>query len=511
MRRWAAWIVLAFVVVTAGVLAAVGLRAALVRPDVVVGSKSFTESVILGEIAAERARRAGLTTEHKASIRGTRLVYEAVRSGAVDVYAEYTGTLAQEIFADRDIESMDDLRAALAEASLAMTEPIGFNNTYAIGVMPETARRLGLRTTSDLRNHPDLTLGFTNEFIEREDGWGALRGAYGLPQADVKGLDHDLAYRALASGAIDAKELYTTDAKIAALGLVVLEDDRGHFPRYDAVWLYNADLERRRPEMVAALHAMTGILDEAAMVRLNARTEIDGVEESVVARGFLAELLDETRDPAGAPAESRTARLLETTREHAVMVAASMLAAIALAVPLGVLAARSRLVGQIVLGASGLLQTIPSIAILALLVSLLAMANQFPAIVALFLYSLLPIVRNTHAGLVQIPRAVRDSAQSLGLPRPWTLLDVELPLALPSILAGIKTAIVINVGTATLGGFVAAGGYGEPIFAGIRRDDAGLILEGLVPAALMAIVLTLLLDALEFVLVPRGLRATRAG
>lgn len=468
-----------------------------------VGSKSFTESVLLGEMLAESARREGLRVEHKASLHGTRLVYEAVRSGAVDVYPEYTGTLLREIFADRQIATQDELRAALAEVGLAMSDPIGFNNTYAIGVLPETADRLGLSTISDLRNHPGLGLGFTNEFIERRDGWRALRDAYGLSQGDVRGIDHDLGYRALGSGAIDAKEVYTTDAKIESMGLTVLIDDREHFPRYDAVWVYRADLPDRLPAAMRAIESLTGVLDERAMSALNAQVDIDGRTEAEVALNYF-----ENRGLAsgtltlGGRIRQAASDIPRTTAQHAVLVGVSMLLAIAIAVPLGVMAARWSKLEQVVLGVSGILQTVPSLALLALLVSLLAVTGRVPTIIALFVYSLLPIVRNTHAGLTQIPQAVRDSARSLGLPRGRMLLDVELPLALPSIFAGIKTAVVINVGTATLGGFIAAGGYGDPILAGIRRVDTVLILAGLIPAALMAIVLTLLLDLLERTLVP---------
>ncbi len=470
-----------------------------------VGSKSFTESVLLGEILAERARREGLNVRHTASLRGTRLVFEAVKSGAIDAYPEYTGTLLREVFADQGLSSEVELRAALAEIGLAMSAPIGFNNTYAIGVMPATAEEFGLSTISDMRRAPNLRLGFTNEFIERNDGWRALKGAYGLPHEDVRGIDHDLGYRALGSGAIDAKEVYTTDAKIEDMGLVVLEDDLAHFPRYDAVWVYRADLPERLPAAIAAIEALTGILDERGMSSLNAQVDIDGRTEAEVALNYF-----ETGGAAegtltfGERTRQAIADIPRTTAQHALLVGASMLLAIVLAIPMGVLAARSSRFEQVVLGGSGILQTIPSLALLALLVSVLAITGAVPTIVALFVYSLLPIVRTTHSGLTQIPQSVRDSARSLGLPRGRMLLDVELPLALPSIFAGIKTAVVINVGTATLGAFIAAGGYGEPILAGIRRGDTMLILSGLIPAALMAIVLTLLLDLLERVITPSG-------
>ena len=139
-----------------------------------------------------------------------------------------------------------------------MSRPLGFNNTYAIGVREDLAARLGIRTLSDLRQHPELKLAFSNEFMERGDGWPGLRDRYGLPQRDVRGLDHDLAYRGLAAGEIQATDLYSTDAEIRAYRLRVLEDDRRFFPSYECVWLYRSDLPRRSPSAMRALPGWRG-------------------------------------------------------------------------------------------------------------------------------------------------------------------------------------------------------------------------------------------------------------
>ena len=192
------------------------------------------------------------------------------------------------------------------------------------------------------------------------------------------------------------------------------------------------------------------------------------------------------------------------------MVAVSLFWAVLVAVPLGVLAARRARLGQLVLGVVGVIQTIPAIALLVLLIRPVGWFSDelgYPqAVVALFLYSLLPIVRNTHAGLRAIPPPLSESAMALGLPPATRLFRVDLPLASPTILAGIKTAAVINVGFATLGGFIGAGGFGEPIFTGIRLNDYGIILQGALPAALLAILVQGLFELLERTLVPKGLR-----
>ncbi|MPY72050.1 MAG: ABC transporter permease subunit [Alphaproteobacteria bacterium] len=466
---------------------------------VAVGSKTFTESVILGGLAAQLLRDAGLDAAHRRALGGTRVLWQALLTGEIAAYPDYTGTVRREILAGRDVGTDAEMRAALAAAGVAATAPLGFNNSYALGVMKGTAARLGLRSVSDLAGHPELRFGFSNEFMDRVDGWPALRRAYALSRDRARGLDHDLAYRALAAGDIDVIDVYTTDAEIAYYDLVLLEDDRGHFPRYDAVMLYRADLE---PRAVAALKRLEGRIDAAAMAAMNAAVKLDGRPEEQVAAAFAGRIFGIA---AGGGAETRLDRLARTTADHLVLVAISLGAAIAVAIPLGVFAARRPRPGQAVLAVTGVIQTVPSLALLVFMIPLLGIGGP-PAVAALFLYSLLPIVRNTHAGLVGIAPALRESARALGLPRGARLRLVELPLAAPSILAGIKTSAVINVGTATLGALIGAGGYGQPILTGIRLDNLGLILEGAVPAALLALLVQGAFELAERRVVPKGLR-----
>ena len=468
------------------------------RP-LVVGSKKFTESVILGEVGAQLLRDAGFEARHRAEVGGTRVLWEALRRGDLDTYPEYTGTLLQEILADASLPDEAALRAHLAGLGLGMTAPLGFDNTYALGMPEAAAARLGIETISDLRAHPGLAFGFTNEFMDRADGWPGLRDAYALPQQDVRGLDHDLAYRALADGAIALTDLYATDAEIAYYGLRVLRDDRAFFPEYRAVYLYRLDLP---PPAAAALARLAGRLDAGTMQRLNARAKLERVPEPVVAADFLGEALAVEAEVTVA---GFWARLWRHTAEHLVLVGLSLLAAILAAIPLGIVAAKVGWLEQPVLGVVGVLYTIPALALLVFMIPLLGIGAA-PAMAALFLYSLLPIVRNTHAGLKGIPLPLRESAEALGLPPGARLRRVELPLALPSILAGVKTSAVINIGTATLGALIGAGGYGQPILTGIRLDDTALILEGAVPAALLALLAQGLFEVAERVLVPKGLR-----
>ncbi|RDS80768.1 ABC transporter permease subunit [Dyella monticola] len=464
-----------------------------------IGSKQFTESVILGEIARLAGREAGVQVVHQRELGGTAILWGALEHGDIDAYPEYTGTLTHELLKnvapDADIPT---LRAALKPLGIGITDSLGFDDTYAIGMRADRAAQLGIRRLSDLALHPDLHLAFSNEFMARSDGWPGLRQRYQLPQTNVRGMDHALAYRALASGAVDATDLYSTDAEIPYYHLRTLDDDRHYFPHYQAVYLYRLDLEQRSPAFVQALNKLAGRIDANAMRQMNALVKMQGKKEVEVAADFLGVQPD--RDGTGL-----WARLLQRTLEHLRLVLISLAAAVLLAIPLGVLAARSKRLGHLVMALSGVLQTIPSLAMFVFMIPLFGIGT-WPAIAALFLYSLLPIVRNTYAGLTGIAPDLRESAAALGLPRGVRLRRVELPMAMRSILAGVKTAAVINVGTATLGALIGAGGYGQPIVTGIRLDNIGLILEGAIPSACMALVVQALFEGVERWLTPRGMR-----
>ncbi|EMD82342.1 glycine betaine ABC transporter substrate-binding protein [Pacificimonas flava] len=475
------------------------------RAQIVVGSKLFTESVILGEMAQEAiTARTDEAVSHKRELGGTRIMWNALIAGEIDVYPDYTGTIRYEILPDEGLETDAALPAALATRGLEMSAPLGFSNTYAVAVTRETATRLGLRTTSDLRAHPNLRFGVSNEFLDRADGWQALAAAYDLPQTDVRGMIHDLSYRALASGQVDAVDAYTTDAQIAQYDLVLLEDDRNHFPVYDAVYLYRSDL----PEPAkAALGELAGTLDEAGMQDLNDRAQ-SGAAEGDLAAEIVSLALGVDVEASGRT-DSRAGRVWQRTKEHLALVGIALGAAIVIALPLGIAAARLPRFGNAILGAVGVLQTIPSLALFVILIPLLGI-GAVPTIAALFLYSLLPVVRNTHAGLTGIAPALLDSADALGLSRTARLRRIELPLAAPTIMAGVKTAAVIAVGLATLGAIIGAGGYGQPILTGIRLASTPLILEGAIPAAVLALVMQAAFDLAERWITPRGLRLRQA-
>lgn len=468
--------------------------------SIIIGSKRFTESYVLGEIAKKAIADAGLDAIHKQGMGGNTIVWEALRSGAITLYPDYTGTIKEIILKSKQKLTLEEMRTALAEYGIGMTGELGFNNTYAIAVRREIAEKRNLRKISDLKKHPDLKVGVNHEFLDREDGWWAMAAHYGLQMRDVRGLEHALGYTAILNGEIDLMDAYSTDAKLAEYDLIVLEDDQNFFPIYNAIFLYHLNLA---PKGIEALRGLEGTIDEALMVRLNAEAERTK-DYTRAAALYFSELTGESVDLGS---ESFLAKIIRWTARHLVLVGISMAIAILIGIPLGIRASVPGIFSQIILGVTGMIQTIPSLALLALLVPLPFLGiSASTAIVALFLYSLLPIVRNTAAGLQNIRTPVRESAAALGLEPSAQLRKVFLPIASRTILAGIKTSAVINVGTATLAALIGAGGLGEPIISGLALNDSEIILQGAVPAALLALIVQGLFEVLDRLLIPKGLQ-----
>lgn len=476
------------------------MASSLAADPVVLGSKKFTESYVLGEVAKRVLGNAGIRAEHRQGMGGTIILWEALRGAQIDAYPEYTGTIGEEILKDRQSRSFVQIRDALAKFGVGMSQPLGFNNTYALVMRRSEAQRLGLSTISDLRQHPNLRMGLTHEFLNRHDGWRPLRERYEIPQKNVIGIDHALGYAALAKGSIDVKDAYSTDAKISENDLVTLEDDRQFFPRYEAVFLFRLSLPS---SVTAALRTLEGTIDEQRMIRLNA--EAERTKDYTRAANLYFQNGDAA--PTAGDGETFTHKLTRWTLRHLELAGFSLVLAILVGVPLGIVASRGGVIGHGILAFAGIVQTIPSLALLALLVPVPYFGiSARTAIAALFLYGLLPIVRNTASGLQDIAQPIRDSAIALGLQPAAQLRKIYLPIASRSILAGIKTSAVINVGTATLAALIGAGGLGEPILSGLNLNDHATILQGAIPAALLALIVQWTFDLLDRVLIPKGLR-----
>jgi osmoprotectant transport system permease protein len=446
-----------------------------------IGSKRFTESYILGEILTQSVQ-ATTRTEHRLGLGNTAIVFEALKTGAIDAYPEYTGTISHEILKRKDIVSLEDMKKALAPMGIGIAIPLGFSNGYALAMRQDTQ----IRQVRGLADTPDMKVGLSHEFIGRADGWPNLAKRYGLPQRPI-GLDHGLAYEALSMRQVDVIDIYTTDAKLRQYPLRILDDDAGYFPRYDAVILFRLDIAARFPQAWQTLQGLEGKISQADMIDMNAAAEIDGKPFTEIAQAFLHLAPARTGTSPSLADKLFDASFWRLMREHITLVLLSVSMAALAGIPLGVLAAFQPRLRQAVMAIVGVLQTIPSLALLAMLIPLLGTIGTVPALIALFLYALLPVVRNTCTGIEQINPGLRMAALALGM-RPWhRLLHIELPLALPVILAGLKTAAVMSVGTATIAAFIGAGGFGERIATGLAVNDNGMLLAGALPAAFLAL------------------------
>jgi osmoprotectant transport system permease protein len=485
------------------------------QPDraIVVASKPFGESYLLAEMFAQLLESRGIAVERRPGLGATEILFGALRTNAIDVYPEYTGTGLVAIL--HDTASRQNVfrhvsRRFMELYGIRWLPPLGFENTYAIAVRRETAARYRLATLTDLaRASPQLVGGFTADFIGRPDGLAGLSPAYGMHFRAVRPLSPALKYRALASGGVDVIDGYSTDGLLARYDLVTLADDKGFFPPYDAAAVVSPRLASERPDAIAALSVLSGRLDVTLMRALNKRVEVDREAVAAVARDALRDIFGSTSVVQRGASERRAvpyARIAALTARHLLLVAIALFAAILVAVPLGLLLERGRKAAEPVIGALGVLQTIPSIALLAFMIPLFGVGME-SALVALWLYALYPIARATYTGVRDADPDAVEAAEALGTTPAQRLIWVRLPLAAPVIMSGVRTSAVITVGAATLAAFIGAGGLGEPIVEGLALADTRLILSGAIPAALLAMFVDGALALVERRLRPAGYSA----
>ncbi|HZE07152.1 MAG TPA: glycine betaine ABC transporter substrate-binding protein [Gemmatimonadaceae bacterium] len=518
----------ALAVLTDGVVFVPSIRCQSAAPPsesrpIVVASKPFGESYLLCEMFAQILESRGFTVERRPGLGATEIAFGALRKNSIDVYPEYTGTGLVAILHDSLSDSLAaDPRAVFAIVSQRFSElyhvrwlpPLGFQNTYAIAVTRGTAAKYHLRTLTDLaRESSKITAGFTADFIGRRDGLVGLSRVYGIRPRTVRPLAPAVKYQALASGSVDVIDGYSTDGLLSKYDLVTLVDDRHFFPPYEAAALVSDDLGRRAPAAIAALTLLSGQLDEVTMRGLNRRVEVNGEDVRRVASDELSALGLIQRSTTATTTSStarvgfarymweRRASLLALTGRHLLLVLIALLAAVAVALPLGLALERTRRAAEPVIGTLGVLQTIPSIALLAFMIPLFGV-GIVPALVALWLYALYPIARGTYTGVRDADPDAVSAAEALGTTPLQRLMWVRLPLAAPVLMAGIRTAAVITVGAATLAAFIGAGGLGEPIVEGLALADTRMILSGALPAAVLAIAVDGLLGLVERLVTP---------
>jgi osmoprotectant transport system permease protein len=469
------------------------------KPIVTVGSKAFTEGYILGEIIAQTLEQAGeVQVTRKFGLGGTGVPYEALMKGSIDLYPEYSGTISEAILKIHHVDDLRKIRKELIPLKLVITDSLGFNNTYALAMNGKIAEAKNIKTISNLKNFSDIKTGFSHEFVSRPDGYPGLSEKYNLKLKNFKALEHSLAYEAIDRGEIDMTDAYSTDAKIQRFNLRILQDDKHFFPDYYAVILARQDFVSKYPKSWRALKKLEETISAEEMQYLNGLSDIDKKSFAQIA----GEFLNKNNQAIG---ESVLRKVWVYTKQHLALVCISLFLSIIIGLPLAILAARFRKLGRVILIVSGIVQTVPSLALLCFLIPFFGIGT-LPALVALFLYGLLPIVINTYTSLIAIDFRLIESSRALGLSGYQRLTLIELPLSAPAIMAGIKTSAIINIGTATLAALIGAGGYGTPIVTGLALNDMSLILQGAIPAALMSLIAYGFFEIADRIVIPKGLR-----
>lgn len=489
---------------------------------IVVGSKLLPESRILAELMSQLLEaHTDFDVVRRLGLGGTMVCFQAMQNGEIDIYPEYTGTGAVTIL-ELDLKLRDPLQTFLVVSrgfrkrfNITWLEPFGFNNTYVLAVHKDVASQFGLETISDLKEVEEtVNVGVSHEFLNRADGFPGLQDVYDLNFANIRGMEHSLAYQAVDSRNIDVLDAFSTDGELMRYDLTLLEDDRLLFPPYHGAPLIRQEVLSAHPQIREVLTKLAWRLDDETMRGLNYRVQEEKISIAEVARDFLTEegLLGEVSVSQEAEAggffsylQQRAGKTLSLTVEHLTLVGLSLGLAILVGLPLGIFITRYQRFAQPVLSLSGIIQTIPSIALLAFFIAVPGLGLGLrSAVVALFLYALLPIVRNTYTGIQEVDPKLLEAARGIGLTERELLTIVELPLAVRTIMAGVRTSAVINIGVATLAAFIGAGGLGEPIVTGLQLNDPYLILSGAVPAALLAVVVDKALGLLEGGLTPGG-------
>ncbi|MCO4754318.1 MAG: ABC transporter permease subunit [Bacteriovoracaceae bacterium] len=492
------------------------------KPPIVIGSKIFSESIILAEIAAQLFEDKGVKVVRKTNLGGTKVVFDALNAGDIDLYPDYTGTgyvmiLKQSGETDPQVVYEIVSKEFSKKFSIAWSAPLGFNNTYSLAVRKDDEQFKNINNISDLSNTVERNLiASPHEFMERQDGFNPFKSFYNLnfKSNNVKSLSSGLMYSAIRDKQVDLIISYSTDGRLGAYGLKLLKDDKKFFPPYYAAFLTREEVLQDRPEVAEVFEELEQLISEQDMIKMNDLVDREKREPSEVAKNFLIEkgLLQGTKTHTKISKNflsyvvMKKNYLWKIVKEHLLLSFGALFLALAISLPTGILLSRKPKLSSTVFPFINTVQTIPSLALLGFLIPFLGIGYA-PAVIALFLYSLLPLVRNTYTGIESVDQDYIEASRGIGLTDWQILLKVEIPLALPVILAGIRTASVIVIGTATLAALVGAGGLGDPIFRGVATVNSNLILLGAVPSALLAIIVDKALGYAETKLVSQGLRA----
>jgi osmoprotectant transport system permease protein len=463
-----------------------------------IGSKIFTEGYILSEILAVQLESHHFPVERMMGLGATGITEEAMKNKKIDLIVDYTGSITQAFFKSKEKISTQEIRDRLKPLGFTISEPLGFNNTYALAVRAAWSEKNKIKTFSQLATLPVVRAAFTSEFTSRPENWPGLKAQYNFKNFDVHEMDHQLAYESVRSDKADVVEAYSTDAKLKEFGLISLEDDQHFFPNYDAVIMTHLDWVEANPEAWKTLQELVGKIPASTMIELNSQVDLEKKSFYDVASGFLGVTSTTSKNWPW------LRELKDSTLEHLTLVLVPVFFALLIGVPLSFFAYKFPRSHSAIGALASIFQTIPALAFLTLLVPLVGIGTV-PALTVLFLYAILPIFLSGYQGFASIPEITHLSCQTLGLHGFFKLRKIEFPMAQPAIWAGLQTSLITTVASATLAALIGAGGYGKKIIAGLAVNDMRIVLMGAIPSAVMALIFQFICHRLS----QKTLRLTR--
>lgn len=492
------------------------------KEPLIIGSKKFSESIILGEIVAILLEeKFNHPTIRKLGLGGTQVALNALKNEDIHVYPDYTGTgyvMILKMDGERDPKIIHQIvgQEFKNRWGIIWSEPIGFNNTYALAVRKDDKRFKNFKNISSLSKNVDsFRYVAPHEFMERKDGHFRFAQTYALnfKEKNIISMEAGLMYSAIKNKQTDMIIAYSTDGRIKAYNLRLIEDDQKFFPPYHVALLAKNKTLKQFPELRIIFNLVKGLITEKEMINMNDQVDRLKGDPNEVARNFLiskslikgVQQQIKTDHNFFSYAISKRDYLLKLLVEHLLISFGALFFALIVSLPTGILLTRYQSLGKIIFPFINTIQTIPSLALLGFLVPIIGIGLT-PALLALFLYSLLPLIRNTYAGILGVEKTYLEASRGIGLTNRQILLKVEIPLAMPIIIAGLRTASVIVIGTATLAALIGAGGFGDPIFRGVATLNSNLILLGAVPSALLAIGVDKLIGISEKFLISDGIK-----
>lgn len=477
-----------------------------------VASRDFPESILLAEILSSAIEKySDYEVDRKFNLGGVKICFSAIENNELDIYQDYSGSLINNILGrkSKDEYILDFLKTKIyLDYGLKLSDELGFNNNFVLVANKSWAEKHKLKNISDLalklKNDPEFNprVAFRADFIHRSDGYKSIKETYGIDFENLNVMEYNIAYANLKSNRLDLIDSFSTDPRLMDKDLVLISDDRSAFLKYDALYVYRSEILETYPELIKIFSKLESSLSDKTILDLNLQIA-SGKSYQEVANSFL-DKIDLNSKPLKLSSRPIPKSLLKENiemftkafYEHLLLSYGSFFLAAVFGIIIGVLISYDLKISKFVLALISSLQTIPSLALLALLIPVFGLGYK-SALGALLVYALLPIIQNTFSGINSISSEYILLARSLALTEFQILKDIKLPMARNFILAGLKTSVVICIGTATLATFVGAGGLGDIIKAGIDLNSNYLIILGSAPAALLALFSSFVFSKLE--------------